>query len=466
MKSIQAITVFFFIILNFQYLFASEKPQILEADINHYPRLGGDFKSGKQTFYYIIGNRNISILNDKFVVVSSINASPGVSVVDFGDVNGDSYDDLLELRRTEILVRYQRANGNFEKPLKLVSGYFISPPGTQNLEQFTFSHDLNHDGYSELIVAADNNYEFYENNGGILSKKGNLDCPYESSYSDRYWSNSDIRASRVVSKTTIPSVNFKDINRDGVDDLFCRFKTIVYYYMSGEVKGALNPFQSRVIQTYPADLSREYASSFKLEDMDSDGYFDAVFSIVSGLGIKVKTEVYIFWGKNGIPDSSNPFRWTEQGGIFTPLFLDIPGKKQLLLASLRINVQFFLSYLVEKKINLDGNIYNFGKDRTMKKVAVHEISFPVIDNYYPGFTLGDFNHDGYSDVAISNDPQEILIHFGSESMSGKNKLLIPLMGYGIMKTAVRRDGKNEILIYLPQKIKEFNPKKIYLVKFP
>lgn len=453
-----------FCFLSLNVLQAAEY-QKFQADLSFYPQFGGSFRSGPVLHYYAFGSRNFAALNQAFQPIQFFTFSSDTGSVDLGDINGDGYDDLIEVSRTDISVRYQSEKGIFSNPVKILGGYFTSPPGVQYIEQINIAQDVNGDGFADLVVSSDYNYSYYSNHHGVLKKGKNLDCPYESTFSNRYWRNSDLRGNRAAIKTYIPSIYFQDLNRDGVQDLYCRYRNLVYYYVSGtNDSGQLTAFANRIIRSYPLNLQSEYASDFFLEDMDLDGKIDLVFAIVSGLGIKIKTDIQIFWGKGEIPDATLSERWTESGGFFTPLLLNNNREKQLLIPTMNLGVSFFVSYILEKKMLVKGKIYSL-KDRKFTLVGDHGLSFIAADNLFPGFSVGDFNNDGYSDMALADDYGEIILHYGDTSMSGKKTLSLPMPGYGIIYTIVPNSGRNELLIYLPQKIPGYNSLRIYLVRF-
>jgi len=455
-----------YFLLNFSY--ASEY-QVLEAELNFYPHYAGFFKSGKSIQYYVFGARNFVVLNSKFQTGQYIYLNVTTTSVDLGDMNGDGYDDLIEVSRNDISVRYQSDKGLFLQPVKIISGYFMSPPGVQFVEQVNIAEDINKDGFSDLIIPSDYNYSYYQSNQKSLMKARDFECPYESTFSNRYWKNSDLKANRISVKTYVPSTYFKDLNKDGVQDLYCRYKNLVYYYISGpNESGSTIPFLQRIIKSYPIDLQGEYATDFFLEDMDSDGCIDAVFSVVSGLGLKIKTDVQIFWGKGDLPDSSLYEKFTENGGFFTPLILDNSKEKQLLIPTMNLGVSFFLSYILEKKMLIKGNIYSLrdtDHPRKFTKISDHSLSFSAADNLFPGFTVGDFNHDGFSDIALADDYEEIILHYGDARMKGKKTLNLTVPGYGIIYTILQAMKSPEMLIYLPQKVPGYNSLKVYLIRF-
>lgn len=465
-QTVLKIFLLFYFILNVSY--ASEY-HVLEADLNFYPHYAGFFKSGKSIQYYIFGARNFVVLNNQFQTGQYIYLNATTTSIDIGDMNSDGYDDLIEVSRSDISVRHQSDKGIFLQPVKIISGFFMAPSGVQFVEQVNIAEDINKDGFSDLIIPSDYSYSYYQNNKKGYNKGKDIECPYESTFSNRYWKNSDLKSNRISVKTYVPSTYFKDLNNDGVQDLYCRYKNLVYYYISGQDEsGSIIPFLQRIIKSYPIDLQGEYATDFFLEDMDSDGHIDAVFSVVSGLGLKIKTDVQIFWGKADLPDSSQYEKYTETGGFFTPLVLDNLKEKQLLIPTMNLGVSFFLSYILEKKMLIKGNIYSMmdaEHPRKFTKISDHALSFSAADNLFPGFTTGDFNNDGFSDIALADDYQEIILHYGDAHMKGKKTLSLTLPGYGIIYTIPRPKESPEMLIYLPQKVPGYNSLKVYLVRF-
>lgn len=445
--------------------------KIFTADLNFYPRVSGVFKSGSRICYYFLGNRYLAILNDQFKIAQNIILPVNTTSIDIGDINGDGYDDLIEVQRNRVLVQYQSLNG-FSGPQVLINGYFLSPPNVQNIEQIHFLEDVDKDRFSDLIIPSDTSYVYYKNYRGTFKREKTINCPYESQFSDRYWKNSDLRANHLLLKTYVPTVYFLDINHDGTSDLYCRYKTLVYYYLSAKNKnGQMEPFSERIIRTYALNLENEYGSDFKLEDMNLDGHFDAVFSVVSGLGTHIKTDVKIFWSNGAIPEPSENFSMEENGGFFTALTMDNQKDRQhdkiLLLPSLNIGLPFFLSYLLEKKLLVTGNVYRV-KGRKLEKISEHSLSFLANDNLFPGFTTGDFNGDGYGDVVMAKDFGKISIYYGDSQMKGKKSLSISVPGYGIIssiKNPFSKSDKEELIIYLPQAIPGYNSLRVYRIIF-
>ncbi|MDH5717147.1 MAG: VCBS repeat-containing protein [Spirochaetia bacterium] len=443
----------------------SKEAHVFETTLSFIPETAGSFFSGEDNSYFAVFERTITILNKDFIISSAIRFSKNISAFDFGDINGDGYDDLIEFGPEGVFVRYQNNNSNFIKREKInIKEYFFAPYYTVNVERITLGADIDNDKDFDLILPGVGKFYFFENNLGRYIKKSVMPFDFISKFSDRVWKNSDRRSNTVRAQSFIPRLYFKDLNNDTILDAYCRTENKVYFYLSQLQKNNIMPFNQTILRVFPVELSEVYASYVEVDDLNNDNNPDLIFSIIKGLGLKIRTEIFVFWGKNFIPDSSNKTFFIQQGGFFSPLVASFNMKKKLIIPTIDPGVTFFINYIVRRKILINAAFLSIENKQIVEENNV-SLSFDAEGSLFPGFTTGDFNADSNTDFVLGHTLREMAIYKGDNSHDVEFWQNINVPSYGILKTVTNPAGKDELIIFLPQVLEEYDRKKIFLVRF-
>ncbi|MDH5719039.1 MAG: VCBS repeat-containing protein [Spirochaetia bacterium] len=457
----------FFFFLNNEPFFAKDKnskitkAKIYETSLPFVPKTAGSFFSEDHNSYYALEDKLMMILDENFKIKSSITFSSDVSAFDFGDINGDKLDDLIELTPNGIYVRYQVNRSVFGNRKKLpIRERLFSPHNAIDIERLTLGYDIDNDSDFDIVVPGIGRFFYYENVKQKWVKRKDLPYEFKSVFSDRIWKNSDRRSNTITAKSFVPRLYFQDFNNDGVIDAYCRVKAMVYFYASQNN----NPFENISVRVYPVELEDVYASYFEVADLNDDKQPDLIFSIIKGLGLKIRTEVFIFWGENNLPNPKNKIFYEQQGGFFAPLLAKFKSKNILIMPTIDLGVGFFINYIVRRKLSISAKFFSVSKKEMREETSV-SLSFDVEGNLFPGFTVGDYNNDSYSDFILGQTLNELEIYNGNDDFDVDAWLELSLPSYGILKTIQTPLKRDELFIYLPQLIKEYDRKKIFLVRF-
>ena len=463
------ILVFFFIFLLFQVKdprASSSKSKVLEASLPFVPQTTGNFFSQDENSYYALFEKKMFLLDADFKIKSSLVFARDVSAFDFGDINGDKMDDLIELSVNGIYVRYQMNPAVFGGRTKLpINENLFVPYNAIDLERLSLGYDIDNDSDFDLILPGIGRMFYYENNKSRWVKQKELPFEFKSKFSDRVWKNSDRRSNTITAKSYVPRIYFKDINNDGIIDAFCRVETAIYFYTSRKISATqTKAFANIAIKVFPVELEDVYASFFEVADLDNDGHFELIFSIIKGLGLKIRTEIFVFKGENYLPNPKKKIFYEQPGGFFAPLVVQFKSKPMLIIPTINPGVGFFINYIVRRKLSISAVFLNIVNSKIEEETSV-SLSFDVEGNLFPGFTVGDYDNDSYSDFILGHQLKEIEIYRGNDDLDVDSWMTLSLPGYGILKTVKSPSNRDELLIYLPQLIKEYDRKKIYLIRF-
>lgn len=460
-----------FFLFSFVFTFTAysrdRKPaaEVLTADLPFIPRHVGYFFAGHELVYYAGNQRQLVFINNSFKKTGYYSFSGDVSAFDFADINRDGLDDLIEFSDDRVFAVYQKSVGVFGTKKLIVEGDFFAPSRVQHIEEMPLGYDFDHDGDFDLLLPAVGHFQFFENDSGEFTLKKRLSFEHRSRFTDRFWKNSDLRSNYIKSTTYIPRLYFYDLNGDGVTDAYCRVKSNVYYYTSRKNNdGSIEALSRFRLKNYPVSLASEYASLSQVDDLDMDGKPDLIFSVIKGLGLKIRTEVHIFWGGEDLPDAKKHTQLLQKGGFFAPFVVHTPFKKYLMIPTMDLGVSFFATYIIRSRLPVSAILYDI-KNRELVEKDYYSLSFEVEGNLLPGFTSGDFDKDDHSDFALGHTLDSLQIYRGNKEMSEELWQTVKVPSYGIFKKVERRGEKDQLLIYLPQSIKKYDRKKLYLLKF-
>ncbi len=443
------------------------QPQVLSENLNIVPNQAGTIRMGSVTWYYASAGHSIEILDERFKLRRSIYVPSDVAGYEFADLDGDGYDDLIELSQQAVFVRAARQNVVFAERRLLLSGAFALPPFANDIESLTLAADFDGDGRLDLFLPkANGTYGMYlQGEDGFTMLK---QFPYrlQGSFSDRVWKNSDVRGNSLRSVTTLPRAYFRDLNNDGLPDVYFRVESSLHYLRSNpdvSMPGLSRALALQKIVVYPVSLDEIYASLAEITDLDSDGHPDLIFSVVKGLGLNIRTEISIFWGNDGLPSANLKTFHNQAGAFFPPLVLNLKDKRALLVPVIQPGVAFFASYVVRSKVTVTALFFKLA-DRELTEVSSYEVTFSALGTLFPGFNTGDFDGDGITDFVFGRNLQELQVFRGNEKFNAHEMARFNLPSYGILKK-VPRSTHDDLLLYLPQDIRSYDRSKIFLIKF-
>jgi len=324
------------------------------------------------------------------------NKSFGASVSNAGDVNNDGFNDVI-VGEPGINGAYIFYGGEI---VNNVSDIILSGVSIDNSfgASVSTAGDVNGDGYSDVII-----------------------CSYESGSAKIYFGGSNMNNVPDVLMTNdngrIVS-DAGDVNGDGYSDVMVsrpensnRRGTVNIYYGGTNMDNVPD-----IILTGEAENDLFGTSISSAGDVNGDGYSDVI--VGAWRQGNITSKVYIFYGgvnMNTVPDFLTVYR--NRTGLIEAIAVSNAGD---------INGDGFSDVIVGKPDfhNFNGRVFLYHGGYTMDTIA--DLSFAGdLGNDNLGWSLssaGDVNEDGYSDIIVSaqindiNFPGKCSIYFGSSNM--------------------------------------------------
>lgn len=296
----------------------------------------GKLGSVSEVFVFL-GNGDGTFLPER-----SIDMRDGGRRLATGDLNGDTYDDLVvtNLWDADTSILLSLGNGTFHELDEPI--VFPTPPYR------VFVTDFNTDGRQDLVLVLGN---------GIALLPGNGD----STFQDAIWVNPGENAFAIT------SLVFDDINTDGLPDVFVP-RNSSSFLANGD--GAYQ----RIVHD-DGELSAR-----TLADLNSDGVPDLVFHDEENYRVRIGNGDGTF----RIQRSFNAF-----SNIISPAFADfeLDGSPDL------VHIEF----------SALGRLHViFDLDSSWSPLLTSEITDLVAGEYAWALAAGDVNNDGFPDIAVAN----------------------------------------------------------------
>jgi uncharacterized protein (TIGR03437 family) len=294
----------------------------------------------------------------------------GMSLIE-GDFNGDGKTDFAVALKGSVSVLLGNGDGTFHAPLNSASGV--------NSVSGLATGDFNGDGKPDLIVAGDSSVTVLLGNGDGTFRVGE---------------SSAINGSYLV---------VADFNRDGKADFAISTAGGVEFFL-GNGDGTFEPSGFLV----------DNSSSFAVADFNADGIPDFVTDGTKGLTIFLSHGDGSF---TAMPSFDAPFQeWSDfgigKGGVAGFAVGDFNGDG---IPDLAIEISYPQGYDSSSSNQL-GVLFSRGDGTFSSGVAV------ATTGSYPlpccagsiGFSVGDYNGDGITDIAV-NANNTLTVYLGSTS---------------------------------------------------
>ena len=474
-------------------IIAKPKVEIKEFKIPFYPNEVGHYKGKAGNNYFAVSKRRLMLLDSNLKLIKRELINRDVSAFDFGDINNDGMQDLLLLSQDFIFVRLQNEDGTFGERKITVKNKFFAPYFPKDITQFKLGTDLDNDGDFDLVLPGIGQIFHYENNfsqsksielkesdeksESIWTLKVTLPTRHVSTFSSEVFRYTGIKSDYTKSTTLMPHISYHDFNNDGMIDIYMRTGKIFYFFMSDKPESQImskNPnlkknkkefFVKRKVRVYPVSLANNFVTNAQMVDLNNDGKLDLMLSVVRSNGIVFNNSIYIYWTKKNIPAVRKKTKYIQKGGFISPMQFKAKNKNFFLTPSVDIGVSTAMSYLLGKSITTTMNFLEI-KGKKVKEKNNFNISLSLKNGLIPGFATGDFNGDGYTDLAMGYDKKESYIYSGNDYMSKEVFANLKVAGTASFKAVPSfKSKKSELLVFYPYYVKDLDRKKILLIKF-
>ncbi len=418
--------------------------------------------SGMEDVRYNVSiNQKITITESCFEEVASAqNITTGYGTgfvgggISFADFNNDGWDDLsFATNGTQDLKFYQNMSGSFQSVS--LTGVSLTAESKQILWV-----DYDNDGDQDLFVANyDSQNRLYQNNGSMVM--------------------TDITNASGLKIINDPSMgaSFGDYDNDGYLDLYVinydLFSNPLYSNFLYRNKGD-GTFEDKTIEAGVGDANKIPLCAGFL-DYDKDGYQDIYIAIdrtnfantmLHNNGDGTFTDVSATTNSNLLIDAMNVgvADYDEDGDLDIYISNTPAGGNKLLRNNLESGTADFTEVSVSAGVNFNrvgwgANFFDFDNDSdldlyassmnpvasqpnalyrsegdgTFKEILVRGLPGDTVKSF--SNAIGDFDNNGYPDVAVCNDGTYNFMLWQNKINSGHNYLKVKLQG-----VASNRDG--------------------------
>ena len=347
--------------------------------------------------------------------------------------------------------------------------------------QLDFMQDLNGDGQDDFIILSSDQSKIF-----LQSKDGSFKEDLVSPYPTRAKTDDSIG-------NQIHKIHQADWNWDQRIDLVFWDKGMFKVFLQND-KGTFNKepltYRNQVKLNSDGSWSHELADEHEnllktllgfrkktkqialdsLRDLNGDGMIDLVTHSLEGRSLlRLKTSIGVHLGKHtsqgmqfsALPNSTVTPSGKQPKEYSTHHFEDLDGDGQLdlIIISVDAGIGDMLEAVTANTIDLDVEFYKMEKSRypekpTLKKrIAPKSNWFSRKGPLFPTVLTGDVNGDGFSDLMVSHDWNELRIYkgvAGSRLFSEEPKTFkvnMPANERNARLIDLNQDGKKDILIH-------------------
>ena len=216
----------------------------------------------------------------------------------------------------------------------------------------------------------------------------------------------------------------------------------------------------------PLELDDKWESSAQMHDFDNNGLPDLLVTQMQGtINLKGMTQIYMASpaasSAAGTPappcyPAAPSTKFDSKGSLAAPIVKDVNGDEKLDIVFLNVQwgLKFFVNIFVFKKLNVDLHIHLFHEDGFRQEPDFRaNASIEAPDgNEQTAYALGDFNGDGYIDIAFGSGREKLDIHTGSATrfISAKPWASVELPAFGVARVHdIDGNGTEDLIIHHP-----------------
>ncbi|UCD85332.1 MAG: VCBS repeat-containing protein [Deltaproteobacteria bacterium] len=369
----------------------------------------------------------------------------GFSVFDVGDIIPNPGAEIVLLDSSGVSFYQQDSSRHYGKLTRLFeSQNILANSGDTEVRSLKFLWDLNGDGSSEILIPTLSGYQIYrKGNDGVFypSQLIRLDVPVTSDLGPEQGFGKKVDINRLIKirpyltgitvSYQIPSLFVEDFNGDDRKDLvgLCNNELSIFLQRpDGSIPEHPDRKIKRSLLTEKEKKLAFAGESMVFADLNGDKIMDLIVSKYGAKGDRGSINRYLYFGQNDLHFNEYPDQILFSENIepqFGIIDLNNDGKLDLVIPFFKARITQALKVIVQNKIKILFSFYLLGEDgkypqqRSSFKVIDYQIKVFDINLFGKEFrplisTLGDFNGDGYPDLASDNGQDHILIFRGSE----------------------------------------------------
>jgi len=325
-----------------------------------------DFDFSSSTDIVISGvtrtsNHSIKFYNNHFFGQFEIdpvfinNNQTNYYTMDFADVNGDGFDDLLQ---------YQHFSNNYEVVLYLNDGYgnMIEVPNTNFIHNQVSNivfQDIDNDGDADVLITSSNVSKIYQNDG-----QGNF---------------TELTQTNLIS-VSYSGVAFADIDNDNDADLLITGRDTNFHPITKLYK---NDGSGHFSAVNNSSIMAVFSSGVDFADIDNDQDLDLV---ITGKNTSAIAKIYINDGAGNFSESTSNILTGVYNG--NPIFTDIDNDLDMDLIITGDNDLFSSE---STKIYTNNGSGQFTEQSNQQLIALYDSQVAA----------SDLDNDGDMDIVIA-----------------------------------------------------------------
>ncbi len=397
----------------------------------------------------------------------TLTADQGEILFDTGDIDGDTFPELVFLREDGIYAR--KYNGvhysqTLHTVLKTPSVFLSHDPS--KLRRYPFIRDLDSNTVPELLIFQPHQLHIYSQ-----SPAGDY------TLTRKLWVSPDFTLSTRADLTFslhLPSLHLQDFNGDSIFDLLLISgdRLDVYLQHSSTTR---NPYPSltpptlryrmgfRLLTPSVLEPLAPPSITLNIRDLNHDGFVDLLLSKASRASFTTNiSQVQVYLNKRGIfehlPDQ---VLTTENfGGEYIVRDFNQDNLLDLALFTFKIGFAQAAKFLITKKASNTFEFYLMCQNGTYPTKPDGKVSFSrkvrigdILGSRLCHSFDGDFNGDGIQDLLIGTNTNELSIFPGHSqglfSKKATHKIRAPISTHLCIED-LNRDGFSDILLWYPQ----------------
>lgn len=393
------------------------------------------------------------------------------TILDVGEIDPSPGKEIVYL--TDKGAGFYILNGNdyvTEGKTLFSTNTFTVFPAKGNIPYVNFVRDWNDDGVDEVAVFGFGQLTLYSpHSDGSFVEFSRLSIDLNTSIFTpfEYMKTDDLSAVNAMYR--FPKIRIVDFNGDGKSDLITSWEDVIKVHLQND-DSAYDPEPSKTINLNvrtEADIRSKENIRIRtvVEDLDNDGYADAIVEKRKSRGITSSTSIVsVFYGKNGGYDSTASQEITsERAASVGAIIYDVngDGKSDLIVPTVSFGLKAIIRIFITRTVVVKIKMYLMGADgRFPDKPSTEEKITLKVDfsgeSDTPGLDIkGDYNGDGRPDFALGTEENVLSIFLGAkdkkEVFSGKATEKLKIYTRGEIKSSdLTGNGRSDIILYYPR----------------
>lgn len=392
-------------------------------------------------------------------------------LLDTGDVAGDMKKEIVIVMPDRVSY-YGMAEQDFKsRPEALfeVKGITVFP-AEGSIPLLDFVRDWDGDGTDEIAIFKFEGIEIYGRDSTDAYKRTNaVYIPLRTSMGGSINKEYSFRTEGLNASFRFPDMNLIDFDSDGRRDLIItRQDRLAVYKMGRDGLFTEKPLTRMDfdVRTKKEKIERNAFTATTIQDLNSDGYADAIVTKQTSKGLSNFRGVLNIYpgGDSGFNLTPNQVIISEGTASTSTIIRDVngDGMLDLILPSIKISITAIIRFLISRSIPINFNIFllrpdgMFSERPDFSKEVKLKIDFSGESDTQAMDLRGDYNGDGRRDFVFATDEDRLSVYLGiagdDDRLFSKNSVAeIETDAFGELESYdLNNDGFSDMIINYPE----------------